>query len=204
MTPNPSDRRLEQLIKNAQQGDKDAWNRLAAQILPWLQNTAERMTQDHQLAEDAVGEVLIAVVIALPVFQWVDEPRWKAWLRMILHHKVLWLLRKQRRFPGPLPVYGSSDDGTVVSLEPADTRSLTPEQEAERKEVIEQVRRCVDRLPPVQREAILSYQQFKGEYSADELARQQGINSHTFWSRVEAARRSLKECLAREGLAPRN
>ncbi|MEY3229090.1 MAG: polymerase sigma factor SigE [Planctomycetota bacterium] len=204
MTPNPSDRRLEQLIQNAQQGDKDAWNRLAAQILPWLQNTAERMTRDHHLAEDAVWEVLIEVGNALPVFQWVDEPRWKAWLRRILRHKVLWLLKKQRRCPGPLPIYGSSDDGTVVSLEPADTRRLTPEQEAERNEVIEQVRRCVGRLPPLQREAILSYQDLKEKYSAEEVAGQQGINLHTFKSRVEAARRSLKECLAREGLAPRN
>ncbi len=117
--------------------------------------------------------------------------------------KILELRRKELRFKGSLPLIRESDDGSVVFVEPADERSLTPEQAALREETIQRIRRCVARLPAEQCEAILSYLCFN--YSGrkrEEVAQQLGVPDPTLASRLKKARRLLSECLEREGLRP--
>lgn len=204
MTAEPSDLRLEQLIEQAQQGDKDAWRALVAQMYPWLLKTAARMAQDEDLRDDAVQETVRAVLEKLSSFRYMGESRWHTWLKHFLRYKILELLRKQRRFPGTLPLHSDSDDGSVVTMEPADYRDLTPEQAALREEVIEQVRRCVNQLPDEQREAILLCAVYKDRHKIGEVAQLGNIPAGTRKSRLLKARNSLRECLAREGLGSEN
>ena len=204
MNAEPSDLRLEQLLEKARHGDTNAWNALVAQMVPWLLNTAARMAQDEHLREDAVEKTLVEAWEKLSSFRYMGESSWRGWLKSILRFKILELLRKQRRFPGTLPLHSDSDDGSVVTVEPADCRGLTPEQAALRKEVIERVRRCVNQLPDEQREAIMLYENFRDRHSIKEVAEQLKISAATFKSRLSRARDSLRECLAREGLGPEN
>jgi RNA polymerase sigma factor (sigma-70 family) len=118
---------------------------------------------------------------------------------------ILGLRRKELRFQGSLPLIGESDDGSVVTMEPADEHSLTPEQAALREETLERVCKCVNLLPAGPRQAILWYELFNDNgYTLPEVAQQLGVPLGTIKSHLKRARVLLRECLAREDLDPRN
>jgi RNA polymerase sigma-70 factor (ECF subfamily) len=203
MTSELSDLRLEGLVAKAQADDRNACNQLIAQIDPWLKNAAAGLIQDQHLREDALQEMWIEVFKKLSSFRYSGEARFKSWLKKILRNQSLELLRnRRRRITSPL--LSESDDGSVVTMEPADKRGLTPEQVALQQETIERVRKCVDLLPAEQREAILLYEDFKDRHSVEELCEQRKIPEGTLKYRLSKARNSLRECLAREDLDPQN
>ncbi len=207
-----SNLRLESLVAKAQRGDGNALNQLIAEVDPWLQNQAQRLVQilaldvsarDRDLANEASQETCLVLLTKLGAYR--PTVGFKAWLRGILSKKILELRRKKLRFKGSLPLIRESDDGSVVSVEPADERSLTPEQAASRKETLERVRKCVDLLPAGPRQAILWYECFNDEgHTLPDVAQQLGVPLGTFKSHLERARNSLRECLAREDLDPQN
>jgi RNA polymerase sigma factor (sigma-70 family) len=128
----------------------------------------------------------------------------KAWLRGILSNIIL-EARRNRRRRVTSPLLSESDDGSVVTMEPADNRFLTPEQAALREETRERVRKCVDLLPANLRQAIHGYEFFNDEgHTRPEVAQQLGVPLGRFNSQLTRARRLLRECLAREDLDPQN
>jgi RNA polymerase sigma-70 factor (ECF subfamily) len=207
-----ADLRLEGLVAKAQGGDQNARNQLIAEVDPWLQNQAQRLVQilardvsarDRDLANEASQETCLVLLTNL----WAYRPtvEFKAWLWGILKNMILGLRRKELRFQGTLPLIRESDDGSVVTMEPADEHSLTPEQAALRKETLERVCKCVNLLPAGPRQAILWYECSNDNgYTLPEVAQQLGVPLGTFKSRLTRARELLRECLAREDLDPQN
>lgn len=75
----------EELVAQAQAGDKDALERLVRRHQPWVFNIAIRMMWRRDLAEDATQEILIKIVTKLSTFR--GESQFRTWLyRIAVNH----------------------------------------------------------------------------------------------------------------------
>ena len=72
------------LIESAQQGDQQAFERLAVEVYPRLFRVAQGMLRDTHAAEDAVQQALIAMWRYLPRLR--DPARFEGWSYRLLVH----------------------------------------------------------------------------------------------------------------------
>jgi RNA polymerase sigma factor (sigma-70 family) len=78
----PSD---EELVSDAQGGNKDALEQLVRRHQPWVFNIAIRMVWRREVAEDATQEILIKVVTKLSTFR--GQSQFRTWLyRIAVNH----------------------------------------------------------------------------------------------------------------------
>jgi RNA polymerase sigma factor (sigma-70 family) len=75
----------EELVAEAQAGDKDALEQLVRRHQPWVFNIAIRMLWHREQAEDATQEILIKVVTKLSTFR--GQSQFRTWLyRIAVNH----------------------------------------------------------------------------------------------------------------------
>src|ERR1700730_597811 len=75
----------EELVSQAQAGDKDALEKLVRRHQPWIFNIAIRMIWRRESAEDATQEILIKAVTKLSTFRGLS--RFRTWLyRIAVNH----------------------------------------------------------------------------------------------------------------------
>ena len=77
----------EELVCDAQAGDKDALEKLVRRHQPWVFNIALRMVWYREVAEDATQEILIKVVTKLSTFR--GQSRFRTWLYRIAFNHLL-------------------------------------------------------------------------------------------------------------------
>jgi RNA polymerase sigma factor (sigma-70 family) len=82
-----TDRPDEELVSNAQSGDREALESLLARHQPWVFNIALRMLYRQADAEDATQDILIKVLKALPGFR--GESRFRTWLYRVAVNHIL-------------------------------------------------------------------------------------------------------------------
>ena len=82
------------LVAAAQQGDQRAFEALAEAALDRLYAAAALILHDRTLAEDAVQEALVRAWRSLPRLR--DPDRFDAWMRSILVHACMDVVRSER------------------------------------------------------------------------------------------------------------
>jgi RNA polymerase sigma-70 factor (ECF subfamily) len=83
------------LIARARDGDRDAFERIAASVISRLDATARLIVRDREQAQDAVQECLVRAWRDLPRLRDVD--RFDPWLRRLLVRACVDELRRFRR-----------------------------------------------------------------------------------------------------------
>jgi RNA polymerase sigma-70 factor (ECF subfamily) len=83
-------------VEQAQRGDHGAFERLAGTVAPGLDVVARLITRDPERAKDAVQETLVRAWRDLPTLR--DPDRFEAWLRRLLVHSCMDVLRRVRRW----------------------------------------------------------------------------------------------------------
>lgn len=161
-----------------------------------LQAYAYALVRDWQLAQDAVQEALVAVHQADP-----DEPvaHVGAWLRRLVHHKAVDLLRRRRRETA------AGDVALEAAVERQFARWGGDDEGVER---LARLRRaletCLTKLPGEARRLILGF--YRDAAPCAELGRDGGRSANAVRLALSRTRRRLRECaereLARTGLAP--
>ncbi|MGE0534011.1 MAG: RNA polymerase sigma factor [Pirellulales bacterium] len=81
-----------ELVRQAQNGDRDALERLILRHQAWIYNIAVRMVFQPQDAEEVTQEVLIKAVTRLSTFQ--GESKFRTWLYRITANHVLNMKRR--------------------------------------------------------------------------------------------------------------
>jgi RNA polymerase sigma-70 factor (ECF subfamily) len=84
-----------ELVKRAQQGDRNAYERLARDLARPLYRIAYRIVRDSDQADDAVQQTLVAIWRELPRLR--DPGRLEAWTYRLLMRFCLAESRRQRR-----------------------------------------------------------------------------------------------------------
>lgn len=175
------------LIHDAQKGDVTAYNRLVLHYQDVVYNVAYRIMGEPQSAEDAAQEAFISAYKALNRFR---GGNFKAWLLRIVTNACYDELRRRKRRP-----QSSLDEMTDDNESFAFLRSPEegPEGAQQRLELVQVIERCLQNLPDNQRiTAVLC--DVEG-YDYNEIAEITSVSLGTVKSRMNRARRKLRDCL---------
>jgi RNA polymerase sigma factor (sigma-70 family) len=164
----------DELVRQAQQGDAEAFDILVRTVGDRCLAIAVRILRDIDLAEDAVQAAMIAAWTDLRGLR--DPSRFEPWLHRILTHVCYAEARRRKRwYEGPriLPVAGAYGPDDYLTVDDRD-----------------QLERAFRRLT-VQQRAVLVFHHYLG-LSISEVADRIGIPVGTAKSRLHHATRALR------------
>jgi RNA polymerase sigma-70 factor (ECF subfamily) len=179
------------LIRSAQQGDLDAFNRLVLAYQDMAFNLACRMLTDDDAAADATQIAFLNAYRSLGSYR---GGSFRAWvLRMVTNTCYDELRRRQRHPTTPLEPVDPEEEEEIESPSWLADGAPTPEQEAERVELDSAVQHCLEDLPEEFRAVVVMVDIEGLDYQ--EVAEATNKPLGTVKSRLARARGKLRECL---------
>jgi len=138
----------ERLAEQAKAGDRDAFERLAANccapLLAWIRVELGEKLRERLDAEDLYQETLLEALRSIGRFQWQGDGSFQRWLSGIARHRILEHAARARRDRAqPL------DPGAEFALE-----GPTPSKALRRDERFERLERALGALPEKYREVL--------------------------------------------------
>ncbi|OQY34603.1 MAG: hypothetical protein B6I38_02310 [Anaerolineaceae bacterium 4572_5.1] len=178
------------LIRDAQLGDLDAFNRLVLAYQDMLYNTAYRVIGDPALAADATQEAFLSAFRKLKSYR---GGSFKAWLLRIVTNACYDELRRQKRRPTtPLEPLTENDEEMETPRWLSDP-AASPEKQVETLELEQAIQRCIENLP-LDFRAVVILTDIQGlDYKEAAAALKKPLG--TIKSRLARARLRLRECL---------
>jgi RNA polymerase sigma-70 factor (ECF subfamily) len=165
----------------------------------YLLRVARLQLRDPALAEDVVQDTLAAALAAKDGFT--GKSSVKTWLTGILKHKIVDAIRRKQR--DPVAASSLFEDADLEDFDALFTRRGTwdpalsawpdPEQSLSRREFMEVVQLCLDRLPPNTARVFMMREVL--ELSSDEICKELAITANNLWVILYRARMSLRQCL---------
>lgn len=169
------------LICRAARGDAEAFRQLVEAYQTPAYRLVARMCGPDS-AEDVTQEAFLAAWRALPEFR--GDCRFSTWLYRLVSNAAIDCLRREKKH---------RDTGDVDDLELPDG-GPSPQEQAERSDTRDAVRRALDRLSPEHRQVLLL--RFMQELDYGEIARALNVSEGTVKSRINRAKSKLREVLA--------
>jgi RNA polymerase sigma-70 factor (ECF subfamily) len=178
------------LIREAQRGDLEAFNRLVLAYQNIVYNTALRILSDEDLAADAAQEAFLSAFRALNSYR---GGSFRAWLlRTVTNACYDELRRKQRRPTTPLEPETEDGDEVETPRWLADP-TASPEEQLDQAELEHAILHCLENLPTEFR-AVVVLADIQGlDYKEVAVAVRKPLG--TIKSRLARARLRLRECL---------
>jgi RNA polymerase sigma-70 factor, ECF subfamily len=191
--PDQEPEEVELWVKQAQDGDRDAFERLIVHFQDRVWRRAMYRLRDADEAEDLAQEVLLLCYRKIHQFR--GESKFWTWLCRIVDNQVKnrigWMQRrgKGKTFSLDAPLQG--DDGADSNLhwEPPDP-AADPRREAEGHEAVDRLNASLESLTADHREILLL--RFSDELSYEEIAARLEITLATVKSRINRARAELR------------
>jgi len=177
------------LVAAAKCGDTHAFEKLVLRYKRRVFAIAQRITNNHEDAEDVVQESFHKAFLHLDAFQ--ERSQFSTWLTRIAMNEAFMLLRRRRGVLEDLP--DGTDDGGISVSEVFVDQSPTPEESCWRRERAELLTAAINRLGPKVRRAILLRN--IEERSLEETAEILGTSIGIVKSRLFQGRRKLRGTL---------
>lgn len=178
----------ELLLRRAQSGDPEAFERLMEPLEQLVWRVCWHYTGNREAAEDCGQEAMIRIWRNLANYR--GDCALESWVYRIAANCCMDWLRKKKRDQSV-----SMEPLAEQGFDPADDAPGTEEQ-AIAKDERERLREAIAILPDDQREALILTQLEKVPY--EEAARVLGVSEGTVKSRVNRAKARLKEILSEE------
>lgn len=178
------------LIKDAINGDLDAFNRLVLAYQDLAYNVAYRMIGDEARAEECTQDSFLSAYRHLSTYR---GGSFKAWVLRMVTNACYDELRRQKRRPTiPLEPINDADEelespAWLASDEPS------PEEEIENMEIDQAIQHCLKTLMPDFRSVIILVDVEGLEY--EEVAASIKTPLGTIKSRLARARLKMRDCL---------
>ncbi len=180
------------LIREAQRGDLDAFNRLVLEYQTPVYNLAYRIMGEGASAADAAQEAFISAHKHIHHYR---GGSFKAWLMRIVTNACYDELRRRKRRPAAsleaLTVVGEGPDAESEAV--LISKDESPEDHAERVELAQAIQDCLNRLPDDMRVVAVLCDVQGLDYA--EIAANIGAALGTVKSRLSRARARLRDCL---------
>jgi RNA polymerase sigma-70 factor, ECF subfamily len=181
------------LIRDAQRGDLDAFNRLVLEYQELAFNLAFRMLSDSASAEDATQTAFISAYKNLSSYR---GGSFRAWVMRMVTNTCYDELRRRHRHPTtPLEPVSEQEDEEIESPRWLADDKPDPEETVEQAELSRALQGCLDSLPEDFRAAIVLVDVEGLDYQEVSIATSKPLG--TVKSRVARARMRLRECLQR-------
>lgn len=180
------------LIIQAQAGDRHSFDQLVAKAYPLVFNTAYRILSDHDAAADATQTAFVRAFRSLRTFR--RSSSFTTWLYRIVSNVCLDTVRRQKRHAQSLTL--ESEDDQFVEREIPDDRAQ-PERTALETELQQAVHRALGRLRMEHRTVLVLYD--LAGFSYEEIAEMLKLPLGTVKSRLNRARLALREEMSGDG-----
>ena len=177
------------LVAAAKRGDTHAFEKLVLRYKRRVFAIAQRITNNHEDAEDVVQDCFHKAFLHLHGFQ--ERSQFSTWLTRIAMNEAFMLLRRRRGVLEVLP--DGTDDGGISVSEVFVDQSPTPEESCWRRERAELLSAAINRLGPKIRRTILLRN--IEERSLEETAEILGTSIGIVKSRLFQGRRKLRGTL---------
>jgi RNA polymerase sigma-70 factor (ECF subfamily) len=180
------------LIRDAQRGDVNAFNRLVLAYQSLAYNVAYRILGESEAAADATQDAFLSAYRHLDSYR---GGSFRGWLMRIVTNACYDELRRRKRRPSvSLEDLLTSPDGTETESEAVlAAGDETPEERAQRRELAGALERCLSDLPDDMRVAVVLCDVQGFDYA--EIADATGVALGTVKSRLSRARSRLRDCL---------
>ena len=180
-----------QLIEAARRGDQDAFAELVRLYEKRVFALTMRMCKNPEDAAEAAQEAFLAAWQGLAFFR--GEASFSTWLYRLASNACVDLLRKEGRHKAAA---GPSLNDEEVNIDAADPLP-TPQEEAERKELREQIETGLAALSPEHRQVLILREMHQLSY--DEIAETLDMDIGTVKSRISRGRKQLRKILLESG-----
>jgi RNA polymerase sigma-70 factor (ECF subfamily) len=171
----------------------------------YLLRVARLELRDADLAEDVVQDTLVAALAAREGFS--GRSSLRTWLTGILKHKIIDAIRQKQR--APLLAASFDEEADLEALDglfaddggwhgPPATWG-DPESALSRREFMEVLERCLERLPPATARVFAMREIL--ELSTDEICKELTITANNLWVILYRARMALRQCLEQHWFA---
>ena len=182
----------EALIALAKSGDSEAYTKLYQRHAKRVFHKILRMTGNREDAEDVLQEATIKALIHLNGFE--GRSTFSTWLTQIAINAALMIRRKRTSRPEQsIEIVGDSGS-SAGGIQVAD-RSPSAEDQLHRDERDHQIRRAIERLPPILRTSLEL--QLAEDLPVRELSIRLGISVPATKSRLMRARNQVGRSLLR-------
>ncbi len=183
---------IDELLDQARAGDAGAFCRLAERYEGRLLGQACGLARDQNAAEDLVSETMVEAWRSLGRFN--GSCRFSTWLFAILFHRHRKALRRGRSRPVPLAALPQVEAGErQQAQEKVADISLSPAEQAMRREATRQLRQAVEMLPEIHQKVVL-LRFFEGA-SLPEIAALTGCAIGTVKSRLHYGKKALRKLM---------
>jgi RNA polymerase sigma-70 factor (ECF subfamily) len=181
------------LIRDAQRGDLNAFNRLVLEYQELAYNLAYRMLSDPASAEDATQNAFLSAYRNLSSYR---GGSFRAWVMRMVTNTCYDELRRLHRHPTtPLEPMDEDEDEEIESPRWMADDKPNPEEEVEQNELTQAVQNCLEGLPEEFRAVIVMVDVEGLDYQEVSVATNKPLG--TIKSRVARARLRLRDCLQR-------
>ena len=180
------------LVDAARRGDEGAFESLVRLYEKRVFALANRMCGNSEDAAEAAQEAFLAAWQGLRFFR--GDSSFSTWLYRLTANACVDLLRREGRHraaTGP-----SLDDGELNRDVP-DVTALSPQEEAERRELRAQIEEGLRALSPEHRQVLILQEMHQLSY--DEIADALDLDVGTVKSRISRGRKQLRNFLLRSG-----
>jgi len=169
-------------------------------LRPYLLRYASLQLRNHEAAEDAVQEALVAALAAEQSFA--GRSNLRTWLTGILKHKIIDAIREHaRRAERAQPLEGPGGEATADDLDALfdetghwrDAPQAWPEHALEEKQFLAALEQCLAALPARTGQVFLMREHLGFETA--EICKELGITPTHCWVLLYRARMALRECL---------
>jgi RNA polymerase sigma-70 factor, ECF subfamily len=181
----------EELVRRTLGREEEAFSLLYDRYRQRIYATVYRIIQDAAEAQDATQEVFIKLYRSLSDWN-PQRAKFSTWLyRMAANHAIdCWRSRRRRNESQP----DEESDREARPAHPVGDAILTPLGTLEKRETIDQVRKCVDELPELQKKVFLLryFQDLKLEEIAEMEDCSLGTVKTSLFRATHAVRRAVR------------
>lgn len=177
---------LTALVKKSQSGDEQAMEELLRAAYTPVSYQCRRFLKTGQDAEDMTQEILLLIYTKLDTLR--EPAAFWGWLGRLTATRCTNALTRTHT---DLPLYEDEDGNSILDVMENEDRQTVPEEAFDNAETARMIGGIVDALPDAQRDCILLY--YYDEMSVKEIAGVTGASENTVKSRLNYARRTIKE-----------
>jgi RNA polymerase sigma-70 factor (ECF subfamily) len=181
----------EQLALAYIDGDNKAFDLILSRNQTKLFSYILFVVRDQDIANDIFQETFVKVITKLHQRKYTTKGKFAAWLMRIAHNVIMDLYREQKSGR----IVDQTEDNDLSNLGTDDYVDVDIEKQFVNEQVMADVRKMMNMLPPTQREVV--FMRFYQDMSFKEIAEATGVSINTSLGRMRYAilnlRRMAKE-----------
>lgn len=170
-------------IKILVEGNEEGFNIIYSQTYDFVYKRAKYIMKQEEDVLDLVQETYIQAYKGIKTIE--DEEKIYGWLGTVVHNQGMKIFRKKKEV-----LVDEEAGGMFENIEAEDVDSK-PEDSAQVRETAKIISELLEELPPLQKAAVIAY--YYDNMKIDDIAKVFGCSSNTIKSRLNYAKKYLKE-----------